>query len=554
MARARSGSSSIRVRARLPPLVLGVVGSILVLGLIAAATGATATGTTAADRLPWWAYALFLLPAIAMAALGVVLGLDPRSLARRRALAGTAMLWLFFLAAIALLLAFSDDDRVIALMFAALAAAVGAGLLGLAATTAWVAPEIDETSAIGRFGAVVAFALAVLVASVALVVLAVGAIGLWRALTEGRLPARLPWGAFVVILILPAITFLVAAAGTRRAAGGTFLAQAAANRRSSLLLLVTLVGVVAATAELITATVTFQAVPALWAAGLAALVGLGAAAGADRFGGDLVLRTAGAHPAREPDDTVLLNVVRELALAAALPMPAVFIVEDGSQNAFATGRDPAHASVAVTRGLLDQLDREELQGVIGHELGHVRNLDTRYALYVAVLVGLVALVTDGFLRTVVEGWRQGAFVWGGDADDIRATVAAFVTGILVGLFLLAVALVLRLVAPLFAAMVQAATSREREFLADATSVEFTRNPRGLERALATISADGDPLEGANRGTQHLWFRNPVKPGSDRGASLLATHPSIGARIARLRALQGLGPIDPDVAVRADAET
>jgi heat shock protein HtpX len=400
---------------------------------------------------------------------------------------------------------------------------------------------------IGRTGVVAICLVALIVAGVATFVVASGAGGILSSLAQGRLAERLSWGAFIAILVLPALAFLLAALGTRRAAGGTFLTQATANRRNSLLLLVTLVGVVAATAELIAVAVTFRAVPALWAAGVATVVGLAAAFCADRFGGDIVLRTASARPADPSRDQVLLNVVRELSLAAAIPEPAVYVIEDGSQNAFATGRDPAHASVAVTRGLLDRLDREQLQGVIGHELGHVRNLDTRYSLYVAVLVGLVALVTDGFLRTVLEGWRQGAFLWGGDADDIKGAVAAFVSGLAVGLVLLAVAVLLRIVAPLFAAMVQAATSREREYLADTTSAELTRNPRGLERALVAIATDTDPLEAANRGTQHLWFRNPVKPGDDGRIGILATHPSLGARIARLRLLQGLGPLDVEVA-------
>ena len=220
----------------------------------------------------------------------------------------------------------------------------------------------------------------------------------------------------------------------------------------------------------------------------------------------------------------------------------MYVIDDGSMNAFATGRDPAHASLAVTSGLLARLDREELQGVIGHEVGHIRNLDTRYALYVAVLVGLVALVTDGFLRLVVEAWRHGAFVWQVEDDDGKAAVAAFVTGILVGLFLLVVAAILRVAAPLFSLLVQAAVSREREYLADATSVELTRNPVGLERALASLADDTDALDGANRGTQHLWFRNPVKPGSDRRPGIFATHPSLGARVERLRRMRGLeGP-------------
>ena len=152
---------------------------------------------------------------------------------------------------------------------------------------------------------------------------------------------------------------------------------------------------------------------------------------------------------------MLLDVVRELAIAANVPVPATYVIEDGSQNAFATGRDPRHASLAITRGLLEQMDREQLQAIVGHELGHIRNLDTRHAVYVAVMVGLVALVTDGFLRVVVEGWRNGAFIWA-DGDN---AAAGCVVGLLVGTFLLIVAGLLRLFAPLFALLVQAASSR-----------------------------------------------------------------------------------------------
>ena len=392
---------------------------------------------------------------------------------------------------------------------------------------------------IGRSAVVAIFLVALVVAAITILVIASGAGGLVRSFMEGRFADRLPWGAFVAILILPMLAFALAALGARRAAGGTFTVQAGANRRNSLLLLVALVGVIAATAEVIAVAVTFEPVPALWAAGVAAIVGLGGAYCADRFGGDIVLRTANARPADPTRDQVLVNVVQELSMAAALPAPKVFVIEDGSQNAFATGRDPDHASVAVTRGLLDRLDREQLQGVIGHELGHVRNLDTRYSLYVAVLVGLVALVTDGFLRTILEGWRQGAFLWGGDGDDIKSAVAAFVSGLVVGLFLLAVAVLLRIVAPLFAAMVQAATSREREFLADTTSAELTRNPRGLERALVAHRDRYRPPRGGESRhpapvvpqpgqARRRWaprdLRDPSVPGSEDRAPAAAPGP------------------------------
>jgi len=540
------GGRSVGPWLRLPPLVLGVVGAVL-----GSAVTAGLRDLDAPDAAPWWIHVFLLVPAAALAALGAAVAIDPRPLVARRALAGTALGWLLVLVPGALVLAAEGGIDALVVALVALAVADAAALLALAATTPAVSPD-ELPGPLGRLGAVVVFTLAVVAASVAVSVLAAVAVAVWRAVALGEPSERLPWGAVAAVLLLPAVTFSIATLGARRAAGSTFQAQAAANRRSSLLLLVALVAVVAATAEIIAAVVTFEPVPALAAAGIAAVVGLGAAAGADRFGSQVILESAGARPA-DARDVVLLDVVREISLAAGLPEPRVYVIEDGSQNAFATGRDPSNASLAVTRGLLRRLDREELQGVIGHEMGHVRNLDTRYALYVAVLVGLVALVTDGFLRAIVETWRQGGFFWTG-GDDARGAVASFVSGILVGLFLLVVAAILRVAAPLFSLLVQAAVSREREFLADATSVELTRNPRGLERALAKIAGDRDELEAANRGTQHLWFRNPTKAGSDRRPGILSTHPSIGARIERLQRLRGLEPEDAEQPIGLDLET
>jgi heat shock protein HtpX len=205
------------------------------------------------------------------------------------------------------------------------------------------------------------------------------------------------------------------------------------------------------------------------------------------------------------------------------------------------GTRPGNATIAVTSGALAALDREELQGVIGHELSHIRNLDSRYGVYVAVLVGLVALVTDGFLRIVVEGWRQGVFLRGAASDDEKGAIAGLAIGVGAGVFLLLIAAVLRFFAPLASLFVQAAVSRQREYLADATSVELTRNPTGLARALAQIRDNPLPLARVNRGSQHLWFNSPLGAADDSGWHLLATHPTLEARIARLSALypQGL---------------
>lgn len=250
------------------------------------------------------------------------------------------------------------------------------------------------------------------------------------------------------------------------------------------------------------------------------------------FGGDaLVMATSSAREidrANAPDRyRQLVNVVEEMRLAGGLPPPKLWVIEDSAPNAFATGRDPKSASVAVTTGLLDKLDREELQGVIAHELSHVGNLDIRFTLLVGVLVGSIALLADWFLRfTFWGGGRRGGSDRGGGGGG----------GAMVLIFVLA--LVLAVIAPLVGRIIQASVSRSRESLADATAVELTRNPIGLARALRTISDDREVLEAANRATQHLYIVNPIKSFEERAKSLWDTHPPIGERIRALEAIAG----------------
>ena len=244
----------------------------------------------------------------------------------------------------------------------------------------------------------------------------------------------------------------------------------------------------------------------------------------------LVLAASGAKPVDEGTAPQLMNVVREMATAANVPMPKVHLIDDTAPNAFATGRDPEHASIAITTGLLQKLDREELQGVIGHELAHVRNLDIRFSLLVGVLVGSIALLSDFFLRfTFWGGGRRSRSGRDGGGGGLQA-------------IMFVLALVLAILAPIAARLVQLAVSRQREYLADASSVELTRNPYGLERALAKISSDKEVLEVANRATQHLYFTNPIKKFEERSSSLFATHPAIVDRINRLRQLTGEQPL------------
>ncbi len=360
---------------------------------------------------------------------------------------------------------------------------------------------------------------------------------------RGSLDERLPRLANAGILLLPLLCWIGALLLQRRGGGRTFYQQIRDNRWASILLVAALVGVLVATADLIAAVLVYEAEAGLLAAAIAAVLGVLIAIIALTVGREMVTWSVHARPIA---DQRLDNVVNELAIASGLPVPRVLVVEDPSPNAFAVGRDPSSASVVVTRGLLEQLDREELQGVIAHELAHIRNGDSRYGLLVAILVGLVALLADGFLRGVIEAWKQGAFLQGAsDSDDPRGAIAGLAAGVVIGLVLLVVALMLRVFAPLFAALVQAAVSRERELLADATSVAFTRNPIGLERALETIRQSVGVPAAANRGTQHLWFVNPVDPGSDGAVGLFATHPTIETRIARLRMLRGESVVEAE---------
>jgi heat shock protein HtpX len=191
--------------------------------------------------------------------------------------------------------------------------------------------------------------------------------------------------------------------------------------------------------------------------------------------------------------------------------------------------------VAITTGLLEKLDREELQGVMGHELSHVRNYDIRFTLLVGVLVGSIALLADFFLRFTFWGGMSGG------RSSRRSSEGGGGGGLQIIVFVLAI--VLAILAPFFANLVKLAVSRQREYLADASSVELTRNPYGLERALAKIATDTEVLEVANRATQHLYIVNPIKKFESRAAGLTSTHPPVLDRINRLRALTGEAPLD-----------
>lgn len=235
---------------------------------------------------------------------------------------------------------------------------------------------------------------------------------------------------------------------------------------------------------------------------------------------EIVLAVSGAHPVSEQQDPDLYHVLENLSITAGTPMPKLYMIDDTATNAFATGRDPQHAAVVVTKGLREKLTRTELEGVLAHELSHIRNYDIRLMTVVVVLVGAVALLSDWFLRWSFWGGRRRRSDSGGQGE----------------LILLLIALVLAILAPISAVLIQLAISRRREYLADADGALLTRYPEGLASALAKIAADMEPLEAANKATAHLYIENPLKGHRGVVNSLFSTHPPVAERIKRLRSM------------------
>ncbi len=235
----------------------------------------------------------------------------------------------------------------------------------------------------------------------------------------------------------------------------------------------------------------------------------------------VALAVSSAHAATREDEPELHRVVENLSIGSGLPMPKVYVIEDSAPNAFATGRDPKHASVTATRGLLDKLDKAELEAVIAHEMSHVGNYDIRVMTITVVLVGVIALLADLFMRWTWFG--------SGSRSSNKDRGGAFAA-------LVVVAIVLAILAPIAAQVIQLAVSRQREYLADASGALLCRNPDALARALEKISADPEPLEAANKATAHLYFSNPLREHSSFLNNLFSTHPPVEERIRLLRAM------------------
>ncbi|HMP04349.1 MAG TPA: M48 family metallopeptidase [Gemmatales bacterium] len=250
-------------------------------------------------------------------------------------------------------------------------------------------------------------------------------------------------------------------------------------------------------------------------------------------GSKMILGMTGAKPISHYDDPELFNVVEEMAIAAGVPMPQVFLIEDMAPNAFATGRDPAHAAVAITRGLRLKLNREELQGVMAHEMAHVRNFDIRLMMLLAVMIGLIVMLAEVFRQMLRWGHFAGGRRGGRGSSSEKGGGA-------IVLVIVVVALILSIVAPILARLIQLAVSRQREYLADATAVQLTRNPLGLASALRKIDSDPEELHVACEGTAHLYIASPLKKLKKKDSSVFSSHPPIGERVQRLEALARAG--------------
>ncbi|KPK99270.1 MAG: heat-shock protein HtpX [candidate division Zixibacteria bacterium SM23_73_2] len=237
------------------------------------------------------------------------------------------------------------------------------------------------------------------------------------------------------------------------------------------------------------------------------------------FGDKMVLAISRAKPVDRKENPYLANAVEGLAIAAGIPAPKTYIIEDSAPNAFATGKDPKNSSVAVTTGLLSKLNRLELEGVIAHEISHIKNYDIRYATLVVVLVGTVTLLSD---------WMRRSFFY-----RSKRTKRASGSG---GALILLVAIILAILAPLIAQLLRFAISRQTEYLADANGALLTRYPEGLASALEKISKDKEPLESANKATAHLYIVNPLLEHRSKLNDLFSTHPPAEERVRKLRSM------------------
>lgn len=287
--------------------------------------------------------------------------------------------------------------------------------------------------------------------------------------------------------------------------------QIASNKRKSVLLIILFIAFIVGMGYLFGRIFAFGPIGLVVAAVFAIIMSWSSYYYSDK----IVIKLSRARPLKHNEYPYLDNTIEGLAMAAGIPKPKAYIIDDPAPNAFATGRNPENAVVAVTTGLVEKMNREELEGVIAHEMSHVKNFDIRFMAIVSVLVGLIIIMADLF--------RYSMWFGGSDSDDNR-----------IGVLILVVGLVLAIVAPLFAMLIQFAVSRKREYLADASAAMLTRYPTGLANALKKLAADHNQLKAASSATAPLYIINPFKGASV--ANLFSTHPPIEKRIKRLEEL------------------
>jgi heat shock protein HtpX len=292
--------------------------------------------------------------------------------------------------------------------------------------------------------------------------------------------------------------------------------QIASNKRRSFLLVLFFLALIFVLAWLFDQMAGMGKVGLVAAAVIAVVMTIGSYYASDK----IVLAMSKARPVTKEEYPYLYNVVEGLSIAAGLPTPPCYVIDDTAPNAFATGRNPKNSVIVVTTGLLEKLNRVELEGVIAHEMSHIKNYDVLLQTLVVVMVGIVALLSD---------WMRRSFWWGGGrrrgSDRGKGSGGAAI--------ILALALIMAVLSPLIAQLIRFAVSRKREFLADANGAMLTRYPPGLASALRKISADKEPLEAANKATAHLYIVNPLLDHGGRINKLFSTHPPIEERIAAL---------------------
>lgn len=298
--------------------------------------------------------------------------------------------------------------------------------------------------------------------------------------------------------------------------------QITANKRRTVILMFFFSFLIVVVSYIISLALGYQGYGALSFVGIflviSGLVNLGSYYWSDK----LVISLSGAKPIEKKDVPDLYRTVENLSIAQGTPMPRIYLILDPAPNAFATGRDPNHAAIAVTRGLLDSMENLELEGVIAHELSHVKNYDTRLMAIVTVLVGLIAILADFFLRSL----------WWGRMGNDRG-------GRQVAAFFVILGMIAAILAPIAAQLIQLAVSRRREFLADASGALLTRYPEGLAKALGKIASYSHPMKNVSTATAHLYIANPFGRGRTKDwlISLFNTHPPIEERIKVLRQMQ-----------------